>query len=56
MWPPLDGDWMLPLLRGLRVTLQAWGLSRPHVAGVRVSPMSAAWLELHERESDKHGP
>ena len=55
-WPLLDGDWMFPLLRRLTVTLQAWRLSRPHVAGVRVSPMSAAWLELHERDYDKHGP
>ena len=55
MWPLLDGDWMSLLLRRLRVTRHAWRVSRPRVAGVHVSPMSAAWLERHERDYDKHG-
>jgi hypothetical protein len=50
----LNGDWMSPLIRRITVTLQAWRLSRPHVGGVHVSPMSPAWLDLHERDDDKH--
>ena len=54
-WSLVETDWMFPLLRRLAVTLQAWRWSRRYVAGVHVSPMSAAWLELHERDDDKHG-
>ena len=54
-WSLLESDWMFPLLRRLAVILPAWRRSRRYVAGVQVSPMSAAWLELHERDDDKHG-
>jgi hypothetical protein len=57
MWPPLYGEGMFALVRKLTVAVPASiyrRLSRSPVAEIRVSPMSVAWLELHQRDYDKH--
>jgi hypothetical protein len=57
MWPLLHGDLVLALVRELGITVQdsiLRRLSRSPDAEIHVSPMSVAWVELHEREYDKH--
>lgn len=58
MWPLLRGDLVLALVRELAITVQdsiLGRLSRSPGAEIHVSPMSIAWLQLHEREYDKRG-
>jgi hypothetical protein len=53
----LRGDLVLALVRQLAITVQdsiLRRLSRTPDAEIHVSPMSIAWLQLHEREYGKH--
>jgi len=56
-WPLLSSDLVLAFLRKLAMTARdsifrgSWRFASTEI---RVSPMTIAWLQLHEREYDKH--
>ena len=56
-WPLLRSDLVRAFLRELAMIVRdsiLRRLSRSSDAGIRVSPMTVAWLKQHEREYDKH--
>ena len=57
MWPVLRGGLVRAVLRELAMTVRGsirQRCSRFSDTEIRVSPMTVAWLKLHEREYDKH--
>ena len=57
MWRLLRGEWLFALVCELAAAVRDFILqrsSRPTDARIHVSPMSVAWLQLHETEYDKH--
>jgi hypothetical protein len=55
-WAVGEDGCIRPLQLCLAELARLIGLSREDTGGIRVPPMSSAWLQEHDADFEKHGP